>query len=103
MQSSEMSISPVLAFQEKEKKRGTPHTPNKTQASAFGQKLRRKPLRRLRYTCVRVCACDGGGRGAQSERERERRAAAAGQRALAPALRQRTDTTDCLYARRRPL
>lgn len=82
MQSSEMSISPVLAFQEEEKKErgdaGHSPLPPKPRAGTFRKVAAKNPSssaahRQLRYTCV--CVCVSGGRGLvgvkRGERERE--------------------------------
>lgn len=90
MQSSEMSISPVLAFQEEEKKErgyaGHSPLPPKPQASTLRKVAAKSPSssaahRRLRYACVcvpahaRVCVCvreSGGGGGLIRVKRRER-------------------------------
>ncbi len=80
MQSSEMSISPVLAFQEEEKKErgdaGHSPLPPKPRASTFGKVAVKSPSSSGAHVCVCVCVRESGGEGAgrgEAERERERR------------------------------
>ncbi len=78
-----MSISPVLAFQEEEKKErwdaGHSPLPPKPRASTFRKVATKSPSssathRQLRYACVCVCVCESGGAGAgRGEAERKER------------------------------